>query len=536
MNRAYSQDPREQRSYIFFFEYFTIIDEDCKAMSWQESAQERDHKFNQIRISRCSSTVALSLVGRPLRKLKNPARRAKTKEGFVYNPWDPWHVLHITCYPDAMANTDCHESSDHYVNGPEAFLTTLLDEYRDAQKRFEKLSQSIERLITPPPRFMFDSEMRDKLLFEDDDFTYSRRYFWAFQTIGALNQSIKAMVDAYEDNLTTDVWEGRHKTIWPLTENTARDKFWKKRMALLREDFEEEIEALKTIMRENDDRRTEIKNLRDNIFSGTSVLESRKSVRSAEITVNQGHNIKLLTLVNMFFLPLTFVTSVYGMTNMDPTASFWRFGLTTSLVCIPFFLLIGSLNTNVGMRFWLYQGHKLGAALEHLFHLFGATYRSTDTTSRRTDTGFDFLEPPDNNLHESSPSRKLGEPRSSPSPSEPSADNEKEPQDENLSAPPKRQVSFVPAGARSLSPPLESEFESPTPADGTGPIAHLPPSATMVPQSHETISQGAGRVSVAELAGSLETSSRSEAEKHGLRIWDRLLSNRKKSRRGDDDV
>lgn len=33
------------------------------------------------------------------------------------------------------------------------------------------------------------------------------------------------------------------------------------------------------------------------LFSGTSVLESRRSVREAQITVQQGHNIKLLTLV-----------------------------------------------------------------------------------------------------------------------------------------------------------------------------------------------------------------------------------------------
>lgn len=64
------------------------------------------------------------------------------------------------------------------------------------------------------------------------------------------------------------------------------------------------------------------------LFSGTSVLESRRSVREAQITVQQGHNIRLLTLVccpafgykfvkaltfckkvTIFFLPLTFVTS-----------------------------------------------------------------------------------------------------------------------------------------------------------------------------------------------------------------------------------
>lgn len=70
--------------------------------------------------------------------------------------------------------------------------------------------------------------------------------------------------------------------------------------------------ALREIDRLNDEKMKEIKGLRDNLFSGTSVLESRKSVQQQAITVQQGHNIKLLTLVTIFFLPLTFVTSVFG--------------------------------------------------------------------------------------------------------------------------------------------------------------------------------------------------------------------------------
>jgi hypothetical protein len=200
---------------------------------------------------------------------------------------------------------------------------------------------------------MFKSDIRDKLLFEDSKFSNSRRYFWAFQTLGTMNQSIKAMIDAYEDTFTKDVWEGRHKTLWPLADtNSGRNAYWRKRMASLKRDFESEMQALKIIVQENDDRRKDIKNLRDNLFSGTSVLESRKSVEQTEITVAQGHNIKLLTLVNMFFLPLTFVTSVFGMTNMPSDANFWRFGVVMVTVCVPFFLLIGSMNTSRGMKFW----------------------------------------------------------------------------------------------------------------------------------------------------------------------------------------
>ena len=44
---------------------------------------------------------------------------------------------------------DSHDSTKHYVNGPEAFLTTLLAEFKDAQKRFEDINNRISKLVTP---------------------------------------------------------------------------------------------------------------------------------------------------------------------------------------------------------------------------------------------------------------------------------------------------------------------------------------------------------------------------------------------------
>lgn len=82
-----------------------------------------------------------------------------------------------------------------------------------------------------------------------------------------------------------------------------------------------ELQKLREIDRTNGVKMKEIKGLWDNVrlrtqqyllevdeplfpqlFSGTSVLESRRSVREAQITVQQGHNIKLLTLVSFMVL------------------------------------------------------------------------------------------------------------------------------------------------------------------------------------------------------------------------------------------
>lgn len=152
---------------------------------------------------------------------------------------------------------------------------------------------------------MFNGDLRDKLLFEDEKFTYSRRYFWAYQTLGIMNNGIKAMIDAYEDTFTDEVWEGTHKTLWPMLDDSDRNVYWRKRMLGLRKEFKREIGHLEKLYEENDDRRKEIRTLRDQLFSGTSVLESRKSVELSAVTILQGHNIKLLTLVSSFLLSLT---------------------------------------------------------------------------------------------------------------------------------------------------------------------------------------------------------------------------------------
>jgi hypothetical protein len=153
MNRAFLPEPRQQRTFVICLKYFTIVGDDCKPKAWQQSDAGLKGSASHIPISRCSSVVALSLSGSPTNTVKNRARRAKTEVGNVYDPFSPWRVLSVQCFPDWKSTMDSHDSTKHYVNGVEAFLRTLLTEYRDAQKRFMEIHRRIVALATPPVRF-----------------------------------------------------------------------------------------------------------------------------------------------------------------------------------------------------------------------------------------------------------------------------------------------------------------------------------------------------------------------------------------------
>jgi len=154
MQRAFNADPRQRRSFFFSFQYLTIVGEDIDPMPWQMSHDDAPSRARILiglgRLSRCSSIVALSLSGNPIRPVTNLSLSAQGQYGFVHDPWAAWQVLNIQCYPDHKHSMVSHNSTKHYVNGPEAFMFTLLGEYKDAKKRFEALYKAISKFTIPP--------------------------------------------------------------------------------------------------------------------------------------------------------------------------------------------------------------------------------------------------------------------------------------------------------------------------------------------------------------------------------------------------
>ncbi|KAL3951885.1 hypothetical protein ACCO45_013602 [Purpureocillium lilacinum] len=366
-----------QRSFFFVFKYYTSVGDHLEPAPWQRFDKRPVDKRlgDHIDIAECSSVLGLSLGGAPTKPVRMRPRRERVREGFLFDTFGPWHLLSIQSFPDdqhTVRGEDFQLKS--FYNGPYAFLDLLVSEYRDAGKRNLILHDRITKLITPPTEFMFDRRLRDKLLFEDKHFTYIRRYFWAYNTLAVINTGIKAMVAAYADTFTDDFWAGAHPLLWPHPAPASPEGLaYRDKMAVLRRELDKVVAELGEVLRRNERTRKEIENLRDQLFSGSSIKESRRAI-------DQGDNIQILTMISMVFLPLTFVTSVFGMTEFTIQVTDWRFAVTMVLVCVPFMIIVFLFQT----RSFSLVGRKIAAGASYV-----ASLPQAALASRRQDVAAD---------------------------------------------------------------------------------------------------------------------------------------------------
>lgn len=185
--------------------------------------------------------------------------------------------------------------------------------------------------MTNQNKFIFDLKLRDKLLFEDADFTSSRRYFWAYNTLVLINDSMGSMINAYKATFTAEFWGGKHPILWPQPAPTAPESArqeWQRaqeQMVQVRSELEWSIDDLRGLVKSNLQLQHKIESFREQLYSGSSVKENRTAIE-------QGENIKVLTGVSMLFLPLTFVT-VSSPTDLPTSKLDWS-DLTVRMVGI----------------------------------------------------------------------------------------------------------------------------------------------------------------------------------------------------------
>lgn len=154
MDGCFQADPRHQKSFYFTLKYHMLLGHGLSPMDWQDVDKEADSPTKDARIVKGSSVVALSLSGEPIATVKNRSRKpwpdGATDLGQVFDPYSPWRVLSIHYLPNWKTHVDCHSEEKRYVNGPAAFLMTLLAAYREAVGRVSELTERVVALVKIP--------------------------------------------------------------------------------------------------------------------------------------------------------------------------------------------------------------------------------------------------------------------------------------------------------------------------------------------------------------------------------------------------
>lgn len=140
-------DPRpfHQRTFLFVFKYYTIVNEGLEPAHWQRHGYTTSDRMptDYLDISECSSVLGLSLERQPFR---SASQSNDTTEHF-----SPFHIINIRCFPDNIRSQYDFDQQPCY-SGPYAFLYCLNIEYQNAAQRFQRLNESIAKLALPSVR------------------------------------------------------------------------------------------------------------------------------------------------------------------------------------------------------------------------------------------------------------------------------------------------------------------------------------------------------------------------------------------------
>jgi hypothetical protein len=216
-----------------------------------------------------------------------------------------------------------------------AELAYVVDALGIVEKRWRELNDYIAELLTED--FM-DPKTYVKLLFDDETFTRSRRYFWV---IGCLNEFDVSIGDNIKQ------WElFREARVTPLLKNLDAIPFSKlggrEQFQALDKEADNLREALEDLRSQFQNKLSTVKALRDGLFNASALIESRTSTRL-------GQNVKLLTYVSIFYLPLAFCASLWAVPDITEDTTRNPFIITAVLVGLVTYIIVFNLGNIAGL-------------------------------------------------------------------------------------------------------------------------------------------------------------------------------------------
>ncbi|KAK0655942.1 hypothetical protein B0T16DRAFT_23449 [Cercophora newfieldiana] len=235
----------------------------------------------------------------------------------------PLHFPHPYYFErrDDLSQGNHHEMIDDMSDVAHKCLLSVLD-------KWEEIAEFFDELLCEK-RALFDPNYHDTLLTDDVALSRSKKYFWAIEFLKELEKSVT-------DNIRqVDRFAAFLRANPPPTSRNSRDfsaRIRKQYAALIK------LEALRVRFA---NKREEAVALRDGLFNASAVIESRMSTKL-------GENIKLLTFVSIFFLPLSFCTSLWSVN--DDIFPLSAFVVTMPVLSICTYVI--SLNLDYIATFW----------------------------------------------------------------------------------------------------------------------------------------------------------------------------------------
>ncbi|THV79366.1 hypothetical protein D6D27_08993 [Aureobasidium pullulans] len=197
---------------------------------------------------------------------------------------------------------------------------------------WERLLQHVESLVSVHT-LIADPEGHDRLLFDDERFSRSRMYFWMLS-------SLATFINMMEDTkLNCERLQEYAQEQYPDTTNFSMME----RNAL--EAIGPQVASLDRVTKRAKTLQQSVVALSDGLFSASAVLESRSAN-------HLGENVKLLTYVSIFYLPLAFCTSLWSTTD---TFSWAGLKITMVLTAIVTYLVTFNLNQLVSLSRSVYN-------------------------------------------------------------------------------------------------------------------------------------------------------------------------------------
>ncbi|KAH7319147.1 hypothetical protein BKA65DRAFT_95815 [Rhexocercosporidium sp. MPI-PUGE-AT-0058] len=210
----------------------------------------------------------------------------------------------------------------------------------------EKLGATVTDLL--------DDQIGHQLMFDDKQFERSKLYF--------TSQQLCRVFKKYIEGTLLDLQQSQENFFWKwnghLQETNVEHDLkvlkvhWTEAMAKPRTMFESLLTRVK-------DKQEEVESLRDGLFNATSVREASRGTELAQISFQQNQYLFVFTIMTVIYLPLGFVTSIFGMhlfDTTDPNVVDARPKFYTTLVVL-------SVSTYVaaGLAFWLVRNNKKGS-------------------------------------------------------------------------------------------------------------------------------------------------------------------------------